>query len=102
MAQEKRARLVIGPKEKLVLKALIQSNGCIDGMLELINRAYPGVYHKRSYFRNLSRRLYRMQEKGLIRIEPSAVRVKAKGRKRSRICITSFGLRSYYQRLFQQ
>lgn len=90
-------RIYIGKGEMQILKVLIESGGCVDGLLELISKAYPR-WHTKQYLRGLTKRVYRMEEKGLVSIE----KVKSKpgrGRMRRRICLTSYGLKEYYARV---
>lgn len=94
--QEVKIRFVIGKGEKAILKALVENGGCVEGMLELINKAYGFRYHTKQYLRGLTRRIYRMSEKGLVLIEESQDEKKGRGRRRKKICITSFGLKHYY------
>lgn len=93
--EEIKVRVVIGAREKDILKTLIDNGGCVEGILELLNKAYGFRYHTKEYLRGLTRRIYRMEEKGLIFISKSEN--KNRGRKRKKICITSVGLKKYYE-----
>lgn len=97
MDGEKRAKIVVGKREMDILRVLIENGGCIEGMLNLINKAYGNRWHTRNYFRAITRRIYRMEEKGLMMITRAGG--KNRGRKRKTICITPYGVRAYYSRL---